>query len=129
MRRRSFFSVLISAGTLVAGWPGIGRGWLEADPVRPLLAALRQGDSAAVVGAAFLRQHPGEADARHLGTTVAAELRCRGCDPLRASRRRVRRAISEQMREDFAHGRLVDVDGWVLSATEARLYGLAALAT
>lgn len=129
MRRRSFLSVLISAGALVAGWPGIGRGGLEAGPVRSLLAALRQGDSAAVVGAAFLRQHPAEADARYLGTTVAADLRCRGCDPLRASRTRVRRAISEQVREDFAHGRVVEVDGWVLSATEARLYGLAALTT
>lgn len=129
MRRRSFFSVLISAGAVATGWPAIGRGWFEADPIRPLLASLRHGESAAAVGAVFLRQHPGEADARYLSTTVAADLRCRGCDPLYASRTRIRRAVSEQVHEDFAQGRVVDVDGWVLSATEARLYGLAALAT
>lgn len=129
MRRRSFLSILVSAGALAAGWPASGREGLTAEPIRSLLASLGHGKSAAVVGNAFLRRHPGEADAQHLATNIAADLRCRGCEPGRASRARLRRAITEQVREDFAQNRVVDVDGWVLSATEARLYGLAALAT
>jgi len=30
--------------------------------------------------------------------------------------------------DDYRTGRVVDIDGWVLSITEARLYALAALA-
>lgn len=129
MRRRSVLSVLISAGALLAGWPATGRGRLTADPIGSLLASIRHGESAAVVGTAFLRRYPGEADAQHLATTITADLRCRNCDPRRVSRARLRRGIAAQVRADFAHGRVVDVDGWVLSATEARLCGLAALAT
>lgn len=99
------------------------------EPFRPLIAALRRRESAAVIGTTFLRQHPAEADPGHLSATITADLRARGCDPPRAGQSRVRRAIAEQMRADFARGRVIDVDGWVLSATEARLCGLAALAT
>lgn len=129
MRRRGFLSILISSGALIAGWPASGREKLTAEPIRSLLASLRHDESAAVVGNAFLRRHAGEADAQHLATSIAADLRCRGCDPRRVSRARLRRAIAEQVREDFAQNRVVDVDGWVLSSTEARLCGLAALAT
>jgi hypothetical protein len=37
------------------------------------------------------------------------------------------RAISELSRTDFRDGRVVSVDGWVLSLTETRVYALAAL--
>jgi murein L,D-transpeptidase YcbB/YkuD len=36
-------------------------------------------------------------------------------------------SIRAQIRDDFAQGRIVDVEGWMLSATEARLCALAAL--
>ena len=36
-------------------------------------------------------------------------------------------AISERSRTDFRDGRVVTVDGWVLSLTETRVYALAAL--
>lgn len=36
-------------------------------------------------------------------------------------------AIGERSRTDFRNGRVVTVDGWVLSLTETRVYALAAL--
>lgn len=36
-------------------------------------------------------------------------------------------AISERSRTDFRGGRVVTVDGWILSLTETRIYALAAL--
>jgi hypothetical protein len=36
-------------------------------------------------------------------------------------------AISERSRTDFRDGRVVTVDGWILSLTETRVYALAAL--
>ncbi|HLG87839.1 MAG TPA: hypothetical protein VKZ79_11670 [Alphaproteobacteria bacterium] len=35
-------------------------------------------------------------------------------------------ALRARIREDFAKDRIIIADGWVLSATEARLYALAA---
>jgi len=36
-------------------------------------------------------------------------------------------AIKERSRTDFRDGRVVTVDGWILSLTETRVYALAAL--
>ena len=36
-------------------------------------------------------------------------------------------AISDRSRDDFREGRIVNVDGWMLSLTETRVYALAAL--
>jgi hypothetical protein len=36
-------------------------------------------------------------------------------------------AIRELSRDDFRRGRIVTVDGWMLSLTETRVYALAAL--
>jgi hypothetical protein len=36
----------------------------------------------------------------------------------------LRRRVDRRIRADFAAGRVVSVDGWVLSRTEARLYAL-----
>jgi hypothetical protein len=38
-----------------------------------------------------------------------------------------RRAIREQIQNDFTHDDLVNVDGWILARTEARICALMAL--
>jgi hypothetical protein len=80
--------------------------------------------SARTVGLEYLRTRPGEADVRLLLEAI-----CRG-DRERfrcADAMHVRRLIGEQQCSDFAHGRTVQVDGWILSETEARLCALAAV--
>jgi hypothetical protein len=36
----------------------------------------------------------------------------------------LRRSVGERSQDDFDHGRIVYVDGWMLSLTETRLYAL-----
>lgn len=38
-----------------------------------------------------------------------------------------RRALSEAVRQDFRAGRTLELEGWLVAETEARLYALAAL--
>jgi hypothetical protein len=44
-----------------------------------------------------------------------------------SSARALARSIMERSRNDFRDGRVVSVDGWMLSLTETRVYALAAL--
>jgi hypothetical protein len=95
--------------------------------VHRLLAALRERRSAAAVGRAFLAVYPGERDAERLAQDIMASVG--GRDPALAAggTRDLRQAISRQIRRDFASSLVVSVDGWILSETEAKLCGLAAL--
>jgi hypothetical protein len=45
----------------------------------------------------------------------------------RLSARAIVQSIRERSRDDFRDGRIVIVDGWMLSLTETRVYALAAL--
>jgi hypothetical protein len=67
--------------------------------------------SARAIGAAYLRAHP--ADTATLALQLPAGL--------------TRRELQFVIRDDFAHERIVTVDGWMLSVTEARLCALAHL--
>jgi hypothetical protein len=91
------------------------------------VAALGRPDSAAVVGRRYLANHPHEADPAWLAGRLDTDLRCQDCNPTQVDAPRLRAGIARQVRADFADGRVVRVDGWVLSVTEARLCGLAAL--
>ena len=84
-----------------------------------LLAALfTNRRSAAIVGQVYLQEHPEEADVEALfGKIGAAHLSPKERTPV----------IAGQIRADFAAGRVVTADGWVLARTEARLCALAAL--
>ena len=41
----------------------------------------------------------------------------------------MRRQIANQVRSDFANGAILDVDGWLLSITEARVCALICLSS
>lgn len=109
--------------------PALAWGLGAARPSRAelLLAALGRPQSAAAVGRRYLAGHPQEADRAWLAAQLDADLRCQDCDPLQADERRLRAGLSRQIRADFARRRVVRVEGWVLSVTEARLCALAAL--
>jgi hypothetical protein len=124
---------LALGGALGAGWAGPARAWLLPAAGRPagarLLTMLARPDSAAVVGRAFLAGRPAEADRDRLAARLDQALRCQDCDPAQARAGPLRAALARQIRADFAGSRVVRVEGWVLSETEARLCGLAALST
>jgi len=130
MDRRHFLGAVSGAIAGLTAWLGGAR--LDPGPEAQaslsnrLVAVFRAPRSAAAVGRRFLDRHPEEAGAEPLATRIAADLRARGCDPLRADTAELRAALSRQIQADFDTARVVHVQGWLLSATEARLCGLAA---
>lgn len=81
-------------------------------------------DSARQVGRAYLAQVPAEADRERLLTQLFPRL-----DPgAEGGSADWRGSFAARCRQDFAEGQTVQVEGWVLSLTEARLCALASLA-
>jgi hypothetical protein len=115
---------------------GLGAALCPGSRVRPAAAAAETGyaalsalcadlPAARVIGGACLRALPAAvATPEHLAAPILAELPAASG---RAPPRALARALRERSRDDFCGGRIVSVDGWMLSLTEARLYALATL--
>jgi len=82
------------------------------------------GESAAVIGRLYRAAVPSESDPRTLARLVSAAL---GMDiSSAADMSQLRRRITRCVRADFSERRIVNVGGWMLSQTEARLCALLA---
>ena len=131
LSRREFLALAAAAGAalLAAEWAGAPLPWARRqDRLIPrLLGVFQHAESARVVGAEYLRANPGEADAFQLADTIAAAVPGDAPTVLRASAAELRALLDHTTRADFAADRVVMLQGWILSATEARLYALAAL--
>jgi hypothetical protein len=93
---------------------------------RRLVRLLERRDSARVVGAQYLRIVPAEASPRVLEPLIAERLEAFGPTALSiAGDQELRRRLGAAVLGDFEEGRTVELDGWVLSLTEARLCALA----
>ena len=127
MKRRHLLAGLAGTALMPLGSP-TAAAWQPGgqELASRLVAALERPASAVEVGRAYLRQHPEEIDGARLTMALDADLR-RRCEPVTAQPAQLRRAISRQVRDDFEQGRVAEVDGWILSLTEARLCALAAL--
>ena len=66
-----------------------------------------------------------DGSAERLAALLVDNLRSAGgdCSSITA----VQQALREQCREDFRVGKIVEVDGWILSVTEVRAYALTAI--
>ena len=84
-------------------------------------------NSAAIVGIEYLRCVPGERDVRLLVELICSSRAERRVEFTQADAGKLRELLLLQQRQDFAHGRTVKIQGWVLSKTEARLCALTAL--
>ncbi len=120
--RRVLNVLMAAAGTAVAS-----NATAPAVPDRmPLQAALlgllNHPDGARNIGARYLSLVPAEGDQRHLVNLLA-----KGAPGLMA-REEARALLQNAVREDFDQGRTVELNGWVISRTEARLCALASLA-
>jgi len=127
--------VLVSLAGMLAGvmLPSLGPAAGE-DPGSQVVGLLNilVPDIAAAgrLGRAYLTAHPVELDLQRLVNGVLGPMRLSGgadaidSTPEAALIVRVRRVVIG----DYLAGRTVNVNGWVLSITEARLYALAALA-
>jgi hypothetical protein len=132
VHRRNFLRIVLSVGTLVSTGQLKHHLVTTASPSTDDLLTLKLTDfysdkeSARIVGLEYLRTVPTERDAGEL-----AKLICSPLDHdqiLRASTVEIKALLRHQQREDFENERIVKVNGWILSQTEARLCALAALA-
>jgi hypothetical protein len=131
VNRRLFVT---GAATVVGGlglWPAMACIRWDAHPVRrwaaQLSGVLRHQAAAGEIGRAYLRAHPSEADPERLVAGITGDWERGPAELDRLGRDELRLRLREQIRSDFAQGRTVLVDGWVLATSEARLFGLSAL--
>ena len=124
-----------SINALVAGaaaWPccQAGAQLMLAEPNLPLQHALvslfEDPRSACAIGVACLKSLPPAGNSPDgLASAISSTAGCNS--ETLTSRHATRRRIRDRVRSDFAEGAVLNVDGWILSVTEARLYALAAL--
>ena len=102
------------------------------DPARPIFGSnafaawCSESGCPGRIGKACLKALPDiEASKASLRRLVLGDLRVAGGDCSSASA--LAQAVREQSRDDFRAGRIMTVDGWMLSLTETRVYALAAL--
>jgi hypothetical protein len=129
MRRRTFLLAAAGLGVSVA-WRSVGSlPFLQTSPSRSerLAGFLTHGESARVVGREYLRTVPAEASRGLLTARVAERLPGGLRTVATASDGRLRELLLRAMADDFRALRTVELRGWVLARTEARLCALAAL--
>ena len=125
MNRRSFLQQMAASGLLV-GLPVFGT--MPGSPdwhrySRPdLLAIIDDADSVREIGRAYRRLFPAHNDVQTLGLMLQAETN-RLALPSKIPADR----LSQCVQADFAHGRTVQIKGWILSITEARQCALFSL--
>jgi hypothetical protein len=76
------------------------------------------------LGQLYIHQVPVEDDPRILARLTAASLGAQQADVIALDRTSLRHRLDARVRGDFASGNTVQLDGWVLSRTEARLCAL-----
>ena len=94
--------------------------------VERLAGLFKHRDSARAIGSAYLALRPEEADPYNLVELITRADQ----DPLvvhHTSATELRAWLRRRQARDFATGRIVNLDGWLLSATEVRLCALVAL--
>lgn len=128
MRRRTFLLGAAASGLSLA-WRSLGA-W----PLSPTqlsggerLAALLDGEVARAVGGEYLRAFPIEASQGVLAARVVEQLPGGSRALATASDGRLRELLLGATAADFGDLRTVELQGWVLARTEARLCALAAL--
>ncbi len=84
-------------------------------------------DAAARIGRVYLSANPGE---QNLDTLLAAIDTALSADPgsRESDAQRLLAALQRAVRSEYLRGESVNVQGWVLSITEARVYAVLALA-
>jgi hypothetical protein len=81
-------------------------------------------EAARRLGHLYIRQVPTEDDPRILARLAVASAEAPQVDGISLDRASLLQRLDAQVRDDFASGTTIALDGWVLSRTEARLCAL-----
>ena len=92
-----------------------------------LAALLTHSDSARVIGKAYLHKYPQDARIDILLDQIAARLAASNAGLAGIAEDGLRAQLDVTVRADFAADRIVKLQGWILSTTEAQLCALATL--
>jgi hypothetical protein len=84
-------------------------------------------ESATKVGLEYLKSTPMEADIYLLSNLICSSNEEHRAKLLHADSRKLRELLRQRLCLDFEQDRIVNVQGWILAVTEARLCALAAL--
>ena len=128
-RRFLFYLLLGGAATFLTGFNFLSRSVEESGSTREKLVQefLNLKTTAIsrsrVLGRSYLQDHAGEADQNWLETTIADSYHQQEA----VHDRLEDHDVGAQIRSDFAQSHTVEVNGWILSRTEARLYALISL--
>lgn len=129
-RRRLLVAMLGLAAPLAAArlspWRALAAG-VRPTPAERLAALLADRRAARRFGRGYLALAPHEADRSRLVGHIAAALPAGAPALETASDDALRRLVADATVRDFAACRLVNLEGWYLALTEARLCALAAL--
>lgn len=130
--RRRFLTLMLWVGALglcrpSGAWAAVRRRSVRDPAASRLVDVLASQESAAIVGREYLRRVPGEANVQVLLGSICSAWPGRGAELLETDTEMLRALLHQQRREDFEHGRVVNVGGWVLSATEARVCAMTAI--
>jgi len=133
MNRRRFLRRAAWLGGCLSLWPAVAFGRSIETPAarqaRRIAGIFTRPVSAARIGRVYLRDHPHEASLERLMHGLAAGWPGGAARIERLSNAQLRRRLHRKIRADFAAGRTVRVQGWVLAESEARLFGLTTLAS
>jgi hypothetical protein len=122
---RSFGAALATLALSSAPFPTFARSRPGSAPTgaHDPCSILQGSESAIALGRAYLDHHPEEADPDRLLACLRADLQ-----ELSGETTLLADGLRELVQRDFDRVRLVDVEGWLLATSEARLCALAALA-
>lgn len=115
-------------GFAILGAPAFSRLWADeaSDDIELWLRELlRDNAGAAELGANYLAQFRNEAKAKTLSHLIGRSLSKGYASP--KSFTKFKSAIASVIRNEYRTGRTVQVDGWLLSQTEGRIYALKSL--
>jgi hypothetical protein len=107
-------------GALAVGCRPGGSEFQGRDAIVSLASEVR---GAAVLGSAYLERNPDEADPDTLVSILLQGVPAE----VTAARESLAPRLRERNRRDFEAGDVIELDGWILGRTEARLYALASL--
>ena len=125
--RRTFLLTVMVGALATAGCGEQGTSGSAGEVPAWLPGTVGDVDAAARIGRPYLAADPGEANLDSLlaaiDNALGGEIETAGGDP-----QQVLAALQRAVRAEYVRGQSVNVQGWVLSVTEARLYAVLALA-
>ncbi len=130
--RRNFCRLILATSTSIAISPALAQVKSEQtstydDLQHKLIRIFHNKDSAKVLGIEYLKNTPEEAHHKILIDKIFADSDTRLEIQSKCSSNQIKKILVQTIREDYEHGRIIYLNNWIISKTEARISALVAL--